>query len=383
MPVRKEHSRSKLIQGLENALLLLAVLLFLGLFVEYIVFGVVYVGSDLPELSENRGGVLKYKPGQKGTYRIKNEIAGTYSINNAGWNSAIDYVRKKETDKLRICLIGDSTIEALQVPVTKTVSANLRQHLGDKVDSVYSFALSGAPFSHYIFMLENEVIEYEPDIVVIHLASSDLIESVYPSVGAYPASLGRLGYDPNRPEELFEQEPLPYTRDPISLIKSTNTYQYLRVRQQLRLDWLKQILLDLILQDKNIGLDRINDGEKIQDSESLRTKIAAFLIGKAYELSQEHSFRLIFLIDGDRPSIYELIDNGASELPEEAGLSRIVAEIASQYGISVIKLQEAFYAHYKNEKSKVNFELDLHWNEIGHRIVAETLIEQALSDFAQ
>ena len=97
----------------------------LGIFTEYVVFGFIYKPSGLPILKEG-SGVLKYIPKQEGMYRIKDEIAAPYSINNMGWNSAVDYFQQKQSNKIRICVIGDSTIEALQVPVTQNIAGIFR-----------------------------------------------------------------------------------------------------------------------------------------------------------------------------------------------------------------------------------------------------------------
>ena len=358
---------------LRNLALFVTTLLLLALVVEKLVFGVLYLPSDLPVLQENNGGVLRYESGQEGVYRIKDEIAGRFSINNEGWNSSVDYFPNKESDLPRICLIGDSMIEALQVSVESHMARVLEKELSGEVDSVYSFALSGGPLSHYVYLLEHEVVRFNPDIVVIHLASSDLIESVYPSVGAYPTSLARLRYQSTKESRFSHIDPSPYQRDPISRIKSTNAYRYLRVREQLRLDWIKTVLLELFLREKNIGIDRVKEPSKAPDSEELTRGIAEVLMKKAVEVSRKGSFRLIFLVDGNRPEIYEAVDSGSVELPEASDLARTAAEIGSDLGIEVLMLDRPFFEHYLKTRTKVNFELDLHWNEKGHQIAATVL----------
>ena len=81
-------------------------LVFTILFSEFFVFRFVFLPSDFPE-NEFTGGVIKYKPFQKGVYRIKNAIRANYKINANGWNSGYDrYEPKKTQGKYRIAVVG-------------------------------------------------------------------------------------------------------------------------------------------------------------------------------------------------------------------------------------------------------------------------------------
>jgi len=231
--------------------------------------------------------------------------------------------------------------------------------------------------------LEKEVLQYMPDLVVIHIASSDLVESVYPSVGAYATSLARLNYDPNAEPMFDKQAPSIYTRNPISIIKSTNTYRYLRVREQLRLEGLRAQLLKLFLGGENIGHDilEINQNVFMEESKSnLRLNIAEFLLQRLRTLIETNNINLVLLIDGDRPEIYRVVDGGETNVLQEREFSRVVSQAAARHGIPVIKLQKFFLEHYQRERTKLNFEVDLHWNELGHQVVAQVIVNLLLSD---
>ena len=148
--------KSRALSCLVNIGILVASLVFVVLMLELIVFRVIFVSSDLPMLSENRGGVLRYEPNKSGHYRIKNDINAVFSINSQGWNSGVrNYTKNKQSPLPRICIIGDSFVEALQVNYTKSFAEQLMIELDGQVDSVYRFGLSGAALSHYLYILKN------------------------------------------------------------------------------------------------------------------------------------------------------------------------------------------------------------------------------------
>jgi hypothetical protein len=74
---------------------------------------------------------------------------GKWSINNEGWNSTVDFERSKH--KLRIAIIGDSYVEALQVNVEDSITGQLRNLVSPHFD-VYGFGISGASLSQYLQM---------------------------------------------------------------------------------------------------------------------------------------------------------------------------------------------------------------------------------------
>ena len=97
--------------------------------------------------------LYKYKPNQLGLFSIGKfaQIRSNYRINNDGWNSLIDYRKKKNNSKKRIAVIGDSYIEAFQVDYDKSYPSLLSNVLKNEYE-IYSFGISGAPLSQYLHM---------------------------------------------------------------------------------------------------------------------------------------------------------------------------------------------------------------------------------------
>src|SRR5687768_1767173 len=120
--------------------------------------------------TEQRDGVF--------TVGVMAKQRGRWHVNNAGWNSAVEF--NKEKHQLRIAIIGDSYIEALQVNVEESLAGQLR-HLISKSPypevEVYAFGVSGAPLSQYLQMARYASTYFDPDILVINVVHNDFDES--------------------------------------------------------------------------------------------------------------------------------------------------------------------------------------------------------------
>jgi hypothetical protein len=69
----------------------------------------------------------------------------------------------KSPDRTRVAVIGDSYVEAFQVPHYASLAEQLEALLGEDRTEVYRFGISGAPLSQYLYMFETEVAAYNPE----------------------------------------------------------------------------------------------------------------------------------------------------------------------------------------------------------------------------
>ena len=110
-------------------LVLASVLVFLG-FCELVVFRLVWPASDVPA-NAFVDGVVRYAANQRGVWRVRDEIAAPYRINVQGWNSGVgDYAVARRPGAARIAMVGDSFVEALQVPFDRSLGERLAAELG-------------------------------------------------------------------------------------------------------------------------------------------------------------------------------------------------------------------------------------------------------------
>ncbi len=108
-------------------------------------------------------------------------------INSHGWN---DFEREynKPPDVVRVAIVGDSFIEALQVPKTDSVGSKLEswlamncKHKSDEIRyEVLSFGASGWGTTQMHLAIKNEVIQYDPDFVIMaFFPGNDLKNNIY------------------------------------------------------------------------------------------------------------------------------------------------------------------------------------------------------------
>jgi hypothetical protein len=145
-------------EWLANSALIGASSLAFLLFCEFVVFRVIWQGSDVPD-NAFVNEVVRYAPHQRGTWRVRAEIAAPYAINAQGWNSGS----------------GD-------------LVAGMRGHPAE----AYRFAVARAPMSQYLHMIEREVEPYRPDWVIVLLVHNDFDESFRFTPGRYTSSFRKL-----------------------------------------------------------------------------------------------------------------------------------------------------------------------------------------------
>jgi len=337
--------------------------------VELVVFRFILLPSDLPVLSETDGGVLKYAPGQTGVYRIRNEISAPYNINKQGWNSGhASYEVENESQKPRICIIGDSYVEALQVPHTESFAELIESYLAPDIDSVYRFGLSGAPLSQYLFILNDEVLQYSPRIVVVNMVPNDFLESVVSGGGTYWTSFARLDMSGSTINDL--KSPEPYQRPASWWAKGSTIYRYLWVRQQIRPQLVKAIWLRLF-QEKGNG-DSIYSGNIRTDTINDRRipLIIDYVFAEFRKIERANNLKILLVLDANREFAK---DSHSGKNIGLAPLNEIVRHYAQINKLDFIDLTETFSDDYSKYKVPFSFPHDGHWNGYAHRLVAKTV----------
>jgi lysophospholipase L1-like esterase len=121
---------------------------------------------------------MRLRPGAHGWYR---EEGATYiSINSDGWRD-IERPKAKPPGVVRIAVLGDSFIEAIQVARQDTFPARLQEELasceafGNRPVEVLNFGVSSYGTAQELLTLRRRASEYSPDVVVLaFLPSNDV-----------------------------------------------------------------------------------------------------------------------------------------------------------------------------------------------------------------
>ncbi len=119
-----------------------------------------------------------------GTYWYAREFSVPIQINSAGFRDLEREVEKPE-GVVRIALLGDSLVEAIQVPFHETAGQVLEAKLGAWTQGrqrfeVLNFGVSNHGIGQYLLMWEERVREYQPDYVFVLVAALHMNRAVRP-----------------------------------------------------------------------------------------------------------------------------------------------------------------------------------------------------------
>jgi len=347
------------------ALSLASVAVFLAV-CELVVFRLIWPASDVPA-NAFVDGVVRYAPDQSGVWRVRDEIAAPFRINAQGWNSGIgDYAVARRPGVSRIAVVGDSFVEALQVRYDRSLGERLAKDLAaaHAEVEVYRFAISGAPLSQYLQMIEREVARYRPDWVVVLIVHNDFDESYKFKPGRYTSSFLKLRVENGK--VTGEIPPLPWHPGALEWLRQTATARFFLYRWQNR----PEVLANLLLPRAEAATAANTDIAAVVADEANTMAATDYLFGRIDAAAHAMGARLLLAMDGDRFAIYR-----GSNSPALA-LNRLAGDIAARQRIPFIDLEPVFSADWQAEHRRFDFDADGHWNEHGHAIAAAAIARE-------
>ncbi len=98
-----------------------------------------------------------------------------YHFNSQGWNHPEDYQTVKPVGTRRICVVGDSQVESLQVNPDETFFFVAQNEMSrpDRPVQWYAFANSGWGTNVQYEVIRHYVVDYQPDVVVLLFIQND------------------------------------------------------------------------------------------------------------------------------------------------------------------------------------------------------------------
>ncbi len=350
---------------LKNIVLLSIPTLIVLILILEIFFRAVIPASHLPRwYYDSEESLVKFDPIEKeGLYTIGKfaQQRGKWKVNNNGWISEIDY--KKEKNKLRIAVIGDSFIEALQVDVDKSYPSLLRREIGGNYE-VYSFGISGAPLSQYLHMSRYVKKHFNPDIFIFNIVHNDFDESIF---GVDPDDEYWLTFDISN-QHIREVNPKPdysfvqynkYTLRNL-VLRNSALLRYLYINLNIS-QWLATLFTDG--REYAANIDVINIQGRLNDI----TKATRYAVEQIK--TENPDKRVIFVMDAPRITLYE----GKQPNKTIISLYRIFNEIVTENELEYLDLTEPMKKDYELHKIRFDTQYDMHWNEYGHRFVCSQL----------
>lgn len=129
------------------------------------------------------------RPNLDGVYSLEGH--SNFQTNSRGFRD-IERTLTKPPDTFRIAVIGDSYIEALQVESSQMFTTQLQSLLegcnkfGKKKIEVIPFGVSGYSPIQYLLLIQNEVLKYSPDLIILALMTGNDIKDSYQNTRTSP-----------------------------------------------------------------------------------------------------------------------------------------------------------------------------------------------------
>jgi len=306
--------------------------------------------------------IQRYAPNTRYTWSLGWDFyAVVHGRTNAqGFVANYDYDAKATTPL--VAVIGDSFVEALQVPFAESLTGRLQAAMGER-GRAYAFAQSGSPLSQYIAYVEHAAATYRPQKVVIVVVENDFDESIY----SHRKRDGIHHLYP-RPDGGFELKLTALSHPGLAerVLRHSALALYLVRNVGVSVQWLRPNAAQA--QDipaAAADLAGIAEGEEV---------IAWFLaaLPKAAVLPPRD---IVIAVDAIRPQLYDTTARTAADRSTFGRLRTRLMRDARVQGFQVIDLSTAFLAAHLADRTPLEFPTDRHWNSRAHAIVAAAVIE--------
>ncbi len=295
--------------------------------------------------------------------------------NAHGFTASYDY-DATATSPL-VAVVGDSFIEALQVPFAESLTGRLQAALGNHGRS-YAFAQSGSPLSQYVACVEHAAVTYHPEKIVVAVVGNDFDESVYAHRQRdgihhlHPRPGG--GFD-------FKLTPLPEPGLVVRMVRHSALTLYLARNLGIGNvgEWFKSRAAHAADErSRYVGnTSAAADPTRIAEGEQV---IAWFLatLPKAASLAPRD---IAIVVDGMRPELYDTAALAAAQGSYFGRMRASLIRQAKAQGFQVIDMEPVFRAAYAIDRLPFEYRNDGHWNPHGHAVVAAA-VREALSEWA-
>jgi hypothetical protein len=307
----------------------------------------------------------------------------------------VEHEYEKSPDRYRIIVLGDSYIEALQLPIEQGFTHLLEQRLGNlhkgrKVE-VINLGLSGSGPAQYYRILDKKGLIYKPDLVVMAIfPDNDIRDSDVNLSGAIfkPYYVlrqdGRLDYQAPRTDAVGSAV-RPWLR--------RSAFLQL-VRQGIASFPLERWLASVGLLAPTAGITdedaAIPLGWSIylydpplqwRDAEKLTLRI----IHEAQVLSEKHGAEFLVMIIGSVPAVENRWQEVLGRYPGSDAIRwdferpvSMLRELGRQGGFDVVDLIQPFRTAFVATGQSSSWPHDGHWNARGHQLAAEVITSHLL-----
>lgn len=289
-------------------------------------------------------------------------------VNEAGFVNHSVYLTKKERkDKPMLAVVGDSFVQAVEVDDKDTFFAILDQ--STSIIDVYSFGFGGAGLSQYLIWARHAKKTFDNDYLIINIVGNDFDESlkkykVYPGFYHYDINdsgkleLVRCDWNSSIYGKIISKSSL--VRYLFSNVGMMNVVLKIRTR---------------FFTEKNAFVGNVSaEVSDERENDSYKAIDAFFRDLPSYSGLQPKN--ILFVMDGFR--VYDEDRHKAAKKSYFGKMRLYFFKKAKQLGYEYIDMDVNFDKNYSKNKKKFEFSFDAHWNELGHQVVASSIMESAL-----
>lgn len=280
-----------------------------------------------------------------------------WRVNNAGWNSLLDYAPPTEKVRPRIAVMGDSFIEGFPTDVDEHVDAFLQEFEGGSAD-VYAFGRSGWYLAQYVALARYAGENFAPDVYAIFINDHDLQDSLrengLKTPYAYQLTQDGAGFRELKPRSHF------VFPSRSRILRNSAVVRY--VRGNLGLTWGRA---DAVVEDANLRPpDAAAPAEEVSD---LLQRATDYMVARLVDEHPDSTF--VFVVDTDRRGIYAG-EPAQEERPEFEALKSAARDHPS---VHVLDLDPVFRRTYARDRRRFDGADGTHWDRYGNRVVAEAV----------
>lgn len=296
------------------------------------------------------------------------EFSVPIRTNRWGYRGA-DWTIEKSDKHLRVAVIGDSFVEALQVPDEQTavgvLESLLQEQYPDYTIEVMNFGVSGYGVGQYELVYQHHVQQFQPDYVFVFLAYLHMWRTSALNISGALSDDGSLQI---RPTYIFDEN------GNLQFVEAPDYERYVQVIQELidtkfgedrtsviEPKFTLQFMRYLSFVGRPIH-EPVHERDANQSFEHADLNYA--ILEKLSEEVSNNGSQMIFV------DIFDYLENGGKEQGSGILESRNQT-FASEKNIGYINLSERLRA----ATERVTFACDGHFNTLGNRIFAETMFD--------
>jgi hypothetical protein len=252
-----------------------------------------------------------------------------------------------------VLVIGDSFVESLMLDYQETVQGRLDHGLGG---NVLAASCSGNGLADSLGLAKFYVPKVHPKAMVLFVAPLE-ISTVLNSPVRGHSGFVLSGETVSVLHNEYRESPLKL------LIRRSALARYVYYNLKF-FDWLSQTLTISRAPLPSAAPARVEAKERI-----LR-----YYFSELRALADAGQAEVLFLVDGDRKSIYAGKANQPSSSNNED--RRVFLRLAPLYGLKVVDMQPVFERHWMDHHERMDYlPVDGHWNPVAHQLAARELLK--------